>query len=206
MMYRAVLIVCLISSLLGPIFPPAHKQAQTIAKTIASMSPEELSQSVVRLHILAHSDSPDDQRIKLALRDKILEVYSPLFASFSSDDEALEYLHKHKNVLESALTELLHGVEGAEDYGLKITLGEYDFPPRTYGDLEFPAGRYTALRVIIGEGQGQNWWCVLYPPLCFLRLRTDAAPGQDTAAPPDAYEDEEAIEVRWRLLEWLGSL
>ncbi len=126
---------------------------------------EGIYRDVIRLHILAASDDPDDQADKLAVRDAILSDYGDLFRSFADRAGA-----------EAALTDDLRaGITATAEQTLAergrpapvaVTLSEEDYPTRDYGSFSLPAGRYLSLRVVIGVGAGQNWWCVLFPPLC----------------------------------------
>ncbi len=133
---------------------------------VSPVSGEEgIYRDVIRLHILAASDGESDQNDKLAVRDAILSEYGDLFRAFSDRAEA-----------ENALTEELRDAiaktakatlsERGRPSPVSVTLREEDYPTRDYGTLSLPAGRYLSLRVVIGEGAGQNWWCVLFPPLC----------------------------------------
>ena len=120
------------------------------------------SQNVLRLHILANSDSETDQAIKLSVRDAI----RPLFEAQDSYDNARTFLLANGAVLQSAAEAVLKE-QGAE-YGVQLSLGTEEFPDRTYDGVLFPAGAYDALIVRLGKGEGHNWWCVLFPPLCIV--------------------------------------
>lgn len=125
----------------------------------------------VRLHVVARSDSAEDQALKLLVRDGVRAMSAALLADCRSADEAWETLGAHLPLLEGAarLFARLGGFEGE----VQLTAGEYDFPERTYGEEVVPAGVYRALRVVLGEGEGQNWWCVLYPSLCLSGLEEE---------------------------------
>ena len=124
----------------------------------------EIYDNVLRLHVLANSDSEDDQALKLEVRDAILAVGNGLFDGVSNRDEAEAILKENLSVFEEAATRVI--AASGQTYPVRLVLGEEEYPERTYGSLCFPSGNYLSLRVIIGEGEGQNWWCVLYPPLC----------------------------------------
>ena len=123
---------------------------------------DELRGSVLRLHILANSDSERDQRLKLMVRDKLLAsgIFMPAESLPEAAEIALENLNRITEMAETVLRR-----NGCNDKVI-AELADVDFDDRTYGDITMPAGRYRALRIKIGEAQGHNWWCVMYPPLC----------------------------------------
>ena len=127
------------------------------AKTVLTSS-----EGVLRLHVIAASDSGEDQSAKLAVRDAIL----PQFERAESYDDARAFLLSHGSEIQSAAEAVLK--DRGLDYGVQLSLGTETFPDRVYGDLLFPAGEYDALCVRLGPAEGHNWWCVLFPPLCIV--------------------------------------
>ena len=125
---------------------------------------DELRESTFRLHILANSDSEADQRVKYALRDYMQAELGELFASCGSKDEAVARAESELSYIGQRANEYLQSVGCT--YTAVCTVGNDEFPTRVYGDVTLPAGNYDALRVVLGEGGGQNWWCVLYPSVC----------------------------------------
>ncbi len=119
---------------------------------------------VVRLHILANSDSEKDQEIKIKVRDALLEKNTLILSKGVNQENAIAYFEKSKDELLETAREVLK--ENGFNYDVDIYLDKEYFETRQYGDLIFPAGEYTALKVILGEGKGKNWWCVMFPPLC----------------------------------------
>lgn len=119
---------------------------------------------LLRLHVVADSDSPAAQAIKLEVRDAVLELTQRLLARCTDADEAWDTLTAHLTDVWNASSARL--AELGCDLSLSVQAGVFAFPDRDYGSVTLPAGDYRALRVIIGSGQGQNWWCVLYPNLC----------------------------------------
>lgn len=134
----------------------------TLNAFIPKADEAEIYDACVRLHVIANSDSESDQELKLKVRDKLLEKVDEYEAK--DKKEAIYLLEENKEELITLAKEVV-SKEG-EDYNVKIEIGLEDYPTRTYEDFSLPAGEYTSVRVIIGEGKGQNWWCVLYPPLC----------------------------------------
>ena len=120
------------------------------------------SKGVLRLHVIAASDSDEDQSAKLAVRDAIL----PLFERAQSYSDARAFLLMHGQEIQTAAETALR--ERGLDEKVQLSLGRETFPDRVYGDLLFPAGEYDALCVRIGAAAGHNWWCVLFPPLCIV--------------------------------------
>ena len=131
---------------------------------MALQAGQELSDKVVRLHVLANSDSEEDQALKLKVRDRILSCAEPLLASAADRREAESLLRGQ--VLELERAAALEIQANGYDYPVSVHLEDTVFPTREYEDFTLPAGKYLALRVIIGAGEGHNWWCVVFPPLC----------------------------------------
>ncbi|MEG1547973.1 MAG: stage II sporulation protein R [Clostridia bacterium] len=123
---------------------------------------------VLRLHIIANSDSKEDQRVKLMVRDALLASQADHMRAVlcKADAEAMvkQDAHEIADIVESTLRS--NGFE----YGARLAVGDYEFPQKQYGEQIYPAGEYRALRVVLGKGQGKNWWCVMFPPLCILEL------------------------------------
>ena len=141
---------------------------------------QEIYESVVRLHVLANSDSDEDQALKLQVRDEILRVTEPLLKNCTDRQSAIEIIQAHTDELQAAAQAVVH--EKGYDYPVTILLGEEDYPTRSYENCCFPSGRYVSLRVCIGEAEGKNWWCVLFPPLCL-----SAASAEDEDDNEDAF-------------------
>ena len=129
----------------------------------ASASAETFD-SMIRLHVIADNDSPTAQAFKLEIRDAVLACAQNLLASCRDASEAWDVLNAHLSDFLAAASERAAQL-GFEDK-LSVQSGVFEFPDRVYGDIVVPAGEYRALRVIIGDGEGRNWWCVLYPNLC----------------------------------------
>ena len=118
----------------------------------------------LRLHIIANSDFEADQRVKLLVRDALLERMR--MEEVSTKEEAITRLHALGGEFQLTAERVLK--ENGFDYGAELISGEFDFPERDYAGEVYPAGRYSALRVVLGEGAGRNWWCVMFPPLCVI--------------------------------------
>ena len=143
-----------------------------------------LQKRILRLHVVANSDSEEDQEVKLLVRDAVLAAGNELFGGSVTADEAEAALAAHADDVNAAAEAVLRG--NGMDYGVETRLVTEYFPAREYGGLTLPAGRYEAIRIVLGEGAGQNWFCVMFPPLCL-----PAASGTET----DAYFDREEQKI-----------
>lgn len=135
----------------------ANLYAQNIKK--------DISENVIRLHVIANDDSIEAQEVKLKVRDEILKLIDE--NNIDSFSNAYDYLEKSMDEIENVARDVLK--ENGFEYDVFVELGKYEFPSKSYGRLNFPEGEYTAIRVGLGEAKGQNWWCVMYPTLCFTK-------------------------------------
>lgn len=132
----------------------------------------EIRQDVLRMHVIANSDSAEDQAVKLKVRDAVLEAGEDLFDGTLTAEGAEQVLDSDIERLQNAAQAVL--TENGFDYGVRVEIGKDYFNTRTYdGDVTLPAGEYEAVRVILGEGKGQNWWCVMFPPMCLPAAEAD---------------------------------
>lgn len=129
-----------------------------------SATAEEIRNDVLRLHVIAASDSKDDQALKLKVRDAILDAGAEIFDGSVNVINAVERITPKINNLTETAQKVIE--ENGFDYDVKITIGEEYFTTRTYETVTLPAGEYLSLIVKIGEGKGKNWWCVMFPPMC----------------------------------------
>jgi stage II sporulation protein R len=140
------------------------------AYSYVSAVSSNLSNSVFRLHVIANSDSEEDQNLKYIVRDSLIEYMNNLCENCTSKEEVIaisqEHISDFKNIAENTI------LENGFSYTVNVEIGNFEFPTKTYGDISFPAGYYDALKVEIGESKGQNWWCVMFPPLCFINPTT----------------------------------
>ncbi len=125
-----------------------------------------LAQSVIRLHVIANSDSAEDQALKLKVRDRIISEAKGIFDETDSVSCAREQIEDSiEELRKTAMDEVR---QNGYDYDVRVSLGMSNFPTKEYGNIILPAGSYEALKIEIGEAEGKNWWCVLFPPLCFV--------------------------------------
>ena len=168
---------------------------------------EKIYESVVRLHVLANSDSDEDQALKLKVRDAILAYVSPRVIDSSSREDAMRIINDEMDEIEKIAQSTVynHGY----DYDVDVTLTLEEYPTRNYEAMSFPSGAYVSLRVLIGEAEGQNWWCVLFPPLC-LSTATEQSANEEAfiavGLNSDQYKiitesDDVKYQLRFKLLE-----
>ena len=175
----------------------------------AGASEAALAGQVLRLHVVANSDSQEDQALKLLARDAVLERASALLYGVSDRQGAEAALAPHLDELAQAGADALART-GNQDR-VSVTLADQWFPTKAYDGFSLPAGQYRALRVSIGEGAGQNWWCVVFPPLCLASVTEESV---ETAAGQVLNEDQVALitgqdggyVLKFRLIEWWEEL
>ncbi len=137
-----------------------------IAETYAEQrTAAAIASKVLRFHVIAESDDADDQRRKLLVRDAVGEWMNLKLKNAKNEKECEALIEKQKSQIRELAEQVLE--EDGRKQSVQVRLADVEFPDKTYGDYEFPAGTYRALQIIIGEGEGHNWWCVLYPNLCF---------------------------------------
>lgn len=134
----------------------------------------DISDSVFRLHVIANSDSVQDQNLKYIVRDNVLKYMASITSGVTSKEEIIEIasnnLEEFKQIAQNTI------YENGFNYDVTVEIGNFDFPTKTYGDVSFPAGFYDALKIKIGNANGQNWWCVMFPPLCFIDVSSGIVP------------------------------
>ena len=148
-----------------------------------------LADSVFRLHVIANSDSEEDQNLKYKVRDSLIEYMNTLTNDMNTKDDVIQIAKEHiqdfKNIAQNVVK------ENGYDYEVNIEIGNFSFPTKTYGDISFPAGFYDALKVEIGKAEGQNWWCVMFPPLCFVDVTSGVVPEESKENLEENLGDEE---------------
>jgi stage II sporulation protein R len=177
----------------------------------------DVPDKIIRLHVVANSDSPEDQQLKLQVRDKVIGRMSGRF-------EGLKDIAEVKGVIEGSLGEIETIAretieENGKLYNVNAAFARTDFPTKTYGNLTLPAGTYQALNIVIGEGKGKNWWCVMFPPLCFIDVAHGVVPEKTMKELKESLTDEEyrlllssrtkeemPVKLRFRILELAKSM
>ena len=148
-----------------------------------------IADSVFRLHVVANSDSKEDQELKLKVRDELLSYMNIISKDSKNKQEAMQIANEHKEEFIQIAEKVVR--ENGYDYIVKVQIGKSDFPTKYYGDITLPAGTYDALKVQIGDAKGQNWWCVMFPPLCFVDVSTGIVPDNSKQELEQNLDDEE---------------
>ena len=149
----------------------------------------DISDSVFRLHVIANSDSQEDQNLKYKVRDALLEYMNTLCSSEFSKEEAMNIAENHIDDFSNIAQDIV--TQNGYDYHINVSIGKYNFPTKEYGDVSLPAGNYDALRVEIGSASGHNWWCVMFPPLCFVDVSSGVVPESSKELLQDGMSEEE---------------
>lgn len=131
---------------------------------------DNLYNSVFRLHVIANSDSKEDQNLKYIVRDNLLNYMNEKCKNLSSKDNVIQYARNNLTEIKQIAKNTIK--ENGYNYPVTVEIGNFEMPTKKYGDISFPEGYYDALRVKIGKANGQNWWCVMFPPLCFVDSST----------------------------------
>ncbi len=148
-----------------------------------------IANSVFRLHVIANSDSEEDQNLKLKVRDELLSYMNIISKDSKTKEEAMKIADEHKEEFIKIAEKTIK--ENGYNYTVNIQIGKADFPTKYYGDITLPAGEYDALKVQIGEAKGKNWWCVMFPPLCFVDVSTGIVPDNSKQELKQSLNDEE---------------
>lgn len=159
------------------------------ANSYANTVSNDLSNSVFRLHILANSDSEEDQNLKLLVRDNVLKYMKEISKGVNSKEDVEVLMEDHLDDFYTIARQTI--VENGYDYDVKLEIGKFDFPTKVYGDIALPAGMYDALRIEIGEAKGHNWWCVMFPTLCFVDVSSGSLDDESKEVLESSLDDEE---------------
>ena len=155
--------------------------------------------SLIRIHVLGNSNSVYDQELKVKVKDAVVSYLAPQLETSHSLEESREIIHKNMLHITQIANDTLAQL-GSRDT-VTLQYGHFDFPIKYYGSFSLPAGNYEALRILIGEAQGRNWWCVLFPPLCFTDTNLQQNSTEDSDTPSGKYTDdmpEQKIIIKWR--------
>jgi stage II sporulation protein R len=199
--------MCIILSLLFFLY------TSLCAISYAQTTLNDISNSVFRLHVIANSNSEQDQNLKYLVRDSLLNYMNDLCANCSSKEEAIEIVTTHQDEFKQVALSTIH--KEGYSYDVNIEIGNFEFPTKQYGDISLPAGFYDALKVEIGSAEGKNWWCVMFPSLCFVDISSGIVPDDSKEDLQQSLSDEEyalisdnndyAIKFKFKLLEFFGN-
>ena len=172
----------------------------------------DISDNVFRLHVIANSDSKEDQNLKYIVRDNVLDYVAQISTTASSKEDIINILQNHLTEIEAIALDTIR--KNGFDYSVCVEIGNFAFPTKKYGDISLPAGFYDALRVEIGSASGQNWWCVMFPPLCFVDVTSGIVPEESKELLQSNLSEEEYnliseestdVKVKFKIVEVLQN-
>lgn len=149
----------------------------------------DLSTNVFRLHIIANSDSSEDQLLKLKIRDSIINYMKIATKNANSKEEIINFCKNNLDELKNIAIQVIK--ENGYEYDVNIEIGNFYFPTKDYANISLPAGNYDALRIKIGNATGKNWWCSLFPPLCFVDISSGVLEDEDSKVLKENLNSEE---------------
>lgn len=183
------------------------------AFSYASYVSEDIASSVFRLHVIANSDSTEDQNLKYIVRDKVIAYMSEINTA-SNKLDVIELTKEHLDDFQAIAERTIQ--EEGYDYPVSVEIGNFYFPTKNYGDISLPAGDYDALRINIGDAKGQNWWCVMFPPLCFVNVTSGVVPEDSKNMMKQELSNESyhiisdtnssEVKFKFKLIEWLQNV
>lgn len=175
------------------------------SQTFFAAECDQMSDKLLRLHILAQSDSEEDQALKLKVRDEILSMAGDMFSAAQSKEQAQKLTKENLKAIEQCAQDYVY--QCGYDYDVDCQLVTMPFNTRHYDNITLPAGQYDALRVVIGEGKGQNWWCVMFPPMCFSSGETASdMEGVLNDTQQDIIENEIKYEYKFKTVEIFNDI
>lgn len=173
----------------------------------------DISNSVFRLHVIANSDNKADQDLKYLVRDNLIDYMNNICSNCPSKQEAINLVEQNIETFKQIASNTIY--EQGYSYSVNVSVGNFEFPTKNYGDISLPAGYYDALKVEIGESKGQNWWCVMFPPLCFVDISSGVVPEESKELMKDNLSEEEfalisdknneEIQFKFKLLELFNN-
>ena len=173
-----------------------------------------ISNSVFRLHVIANSDTEEDQNLKYLVRDALIEYMNSISNKCISRKEAISIAESHQDDFYTIAHQIIS--DNGYNYDVNINIGNFAFPTKNYGDISLPAGYYDALRVEIGNANGQNWWCVMFPPLCFVDVSSGIVPEDSKETIKNNLPNEEYnlvtntqnadVKFKFKLLEFFQNI
>lgn len=172
-----------------------------------------IAKEIIRFHVRANSDSDRDQELKLKVKDSVITYLDPILVKSKSLDESRKILNDNIDRIHDIAEKTL--VENGSDYSVRVYFENSYFPMKSYGDITLPPGNYEAFRIDIGDSEGKNWWCVLYPPLCFVDATHGTLPDSSKEELRNILTDDEyhsitgetgKYEIRFKYLTFLNGI
>lgn len=179
-----------------------------------SVNQKDISNKIIRFHVLANSDSIEDQSLKLKVKDEIINYMMPKLDKSSSIDESRKILKENDKEIKRIAGDIIN--KNGYKYSVNTHLGQDQFPIKTYGNITLPQGKYEAYKIVIGNGEGQNWWCVMFPPLCFVDVTKGEVSTKETEQKMKKVLKEEELksiknsknsyEIKFKVIEKINEL
>lgn len=173
---------------------------------------DDVKDTLIRFHVIANSDNDEDQNLKLKVRDEVIKYLYPYLSESTSIEESREILLKHEEKVKEISNKVIR--ENGYDYSVSTELSHENFPEKSYGNITLPQGNYEAFRIIIGNGEGRNWWCVMFPPLCFIDVTKgkveeerskEVLDSQVEISKKDKEEEEKPI-IKFKIVEIFNNI
>ena len=167
---------------------------------------EDVKDVVIRFHVLANSDSDEDQSLMLKVRDEILNYLKPYLENLELREEAKKVILDKEDAIKDIALKVIK--ENGYNYGVNTELARENFPEKSYGNITLPQGNYEAIRVIIGDGNGHNWWCVMFPALCFIDVTKGQVEEKESKEKLDEVIEEskeEKVEIKFKIVELIKN-
>ena len=178
----------------------------------------DVKDSLIRFHVIANSDNDDDQQLKLKVKNKVIEYLYPLLNESSSLDNSRKIILDNMTEVERISKEVIK--QEGYNYDVHAELSRENFPDKSYGNIVLPQGNYEAFRIIIGKGQGRNWWCVMFPPLCFVdeskaeveydkveeKIKNEENKKEDKDQESLDIDDNDKIQIKFKAVEVIQNL
>lgn len=185
------------------IFVSAYSYSNAVSK--------DLADNIFRLHVVANSDDIQDQNLKLVIRDKVLQYVNSISKDISNKNDLVILLGNYTEEIKEIVQDVV--MEQGYAYPVNISIGNFSFPTKVYGDISLPAGYYDALKIEIGEAKGNNWWCVMFPPLCFVDISSGIVPEESKNILEDSLSSEEFdiisssdnIQIKFKIVEFFQN-
>ncbi|MDU5107187.1 stage II sporulation protein R [Clostridium sp.] len=166
---------------------------------------EDIADKIIRFHVIANSNTEEDQALKLKVRDKVIEFVADSLRESKSLDESRQFIIDNKSNMEDIAKAVIN--ENGYSYNVTSSLSKENFPDKIYGDVVFPQGEYEAYRILIGDAKGQNWWCVMFPPLCFVDGTKEAVDSKEVVKNINNSDKKEKgnnkVKFKFKILEML---
>lgn len=173
-----------------------------------------VSSKLIRFHVIANSDSTEDQNLKLKVKDEVIKFMAPMLKNSNSIEQSREILKKNDSKIKEISARIIK--ENGYEYKVNTSLSKENFPVKTYGNITLPEGKYEAYRILIGDAKGKNWWCVMFPPLCFVDVTKGEVADKETSAEMKKvlnddefnYVDNEnnKVEFKFKIVEIFNNL